>query len=449
MRFFAELHMHSRFSRACSKDLTIKNLEKWARVKGVNILSSTDFTHPKWIKEIKAELTDDDGDGLYTTKTGFPFVMGTEISLVYTAGGKGRRVHHVVLAPDIGTVDQITEYLKSKGRIDYDGRPIFKITSPEFVEKLKEINRDIEIIPAHIWTPWFGMFGDKSGFDSMKECFEDQANEVHAIETGMSSDPAMNWRIPELDSKAIVSFSDSHSYWPWRIGRESTIFEMKKPSYKEIIRQIRDLDYAGTIETSPNYGKYHFTGHRNCNVVMSPEQAKRLNNICPACKNKLTVGVMERVEQLAPKDRPEGFRPSHAKPFHTLVPLSELISGFNRWPVASKKTWEVYNKLQAKFSNEFNILLDVPEKEIAEITSSEFAQIVLKNRSGQIKVLPGFDGVYGVPVVRGDEEYSFDALDGKESASRKKKERIGGKSEEKNETGLPASKDQKGLKDFF
>ena len=331
-----------------------------------------------------------------------------------------------------------------------------EIPSPEFVEHLKSINKDIEIIPAHIWTPWFGMFGENGGFNSMQECFQDQAKHVHAIETGMSSDPAMNWRIPELDSKAILSFSDSHSYWPWRMGRECSIFDMARPSYKELIRQIREREHVGTIETSPNYGKYHFTGHRNCKIVMSPDEAKKLNNICPVCKSKLTVGVMARVDELADPKRPEGFKPENAKPYYTLVPLSELISGFNGWPVASKKTWAIFNKLMETFKTEFEILLDAPEKKIASLTSAEFAQLVLKNRAGTVRVLPGFDGVYGVPLIKGTETYAFDkAGDYAETegapAGRKKparKESAHAPSSQRAAIPLPA-KDQRGLTDFF
>ncbi|MFP4112717.1 MAG: endonuclease Q family protein, partial [Candidatus Woesearchaeota archaeon] len=288
MEIISDLHLHGKYSRACSKNLSIANLEKYGRIKGLNLLGTADFTHPEWIKELKTNLTEDE-TGFLKTKTGFNFLLTTEISLIYTDKGKGRRVHHVLFAPSFDVVSQITEELLKHGRIDYDGRPIFKIPSPDFTEKMKEISKDIEIIPAHIWTPWFGMLGSKSGFDSLKDCFDDQAKNIHAIETGLSSDPEMNWRIKELDNKAIVSFSDSHSYWPHRIGREATIFDIK-PAYKSLIGSIRENNVKSTVEFWPDEGKYHYDGHRNCNVVMHPKESLKNNNICPVCKKPLTIG---------------------------------------------------------------------------------------------------------------------------------------------------------------
>jgi len=224
MKIISDLHMHSRYSRACSKDLSIKTLEKYAKIKGVNLLGTSDFAHPEWIKELKSELIED-SSGVLKTKNGFPFILSNELSLMYTDLGKGRKVHNVILAPNFEVVDQITDELKKRGRIDYDGRPIFKIPCPEFVEMLHSISKDIEIIPAHIWTPWFGMFGMSSGFNSLKDAFQEKVKSIHAIETGLSSDPVMNWRIKELDKISLLSFSDSHSYWPWRLGREATVFD--------------------------------------------------------------------------------------------------------------------------------------------------------------------------------------------------------------------------------
>ncbi len=339
MDIIADLHIHSRHSQATSKDLSVSNLEKYAKIKGISLLGTGDFTHPKWIQELKEKLTED-GSGILRTKEGFPFMLQTEISLIYTQGGKGRRVHNVVLAPDFGTVSQITEYLLTKGRVDYDGRPIFKIPCPEFVESLRKINKDIEVIPAHIWTPWFAMLGSKSGFDSVQECFLDQAKHIHALETGLSSDPAMNWRLSQLDDYNLVSFSDLHSFWPWRIGRESTVFDLKKLDYASILSALRAGDgLKETIEVDPNYGKYHYDGHRKCNVCFSPAQTKEHKGICPVCGSPLTIGVDYRVEELA--DRPIGFKPKGAKPFKTLLPLSELLSHVIGSPVASKKVWKL------------------------------------------------------------------------------------------------------------
>ena len=218
MKIIADIHIHSRFSRATSKQLNIQNLEKYAKIKGVELLGTGDFTHPEWIKELKQELKED-GSGILKTKTGFPFILQTEISLIYTQDGSGRRVHLIVLASNFEVVEKITEYLKTHGRVDYDGRPIFKIPCDEFVRELKKISEEIEVIPAHIWTPWFSLFGSKSGFDSVEECFKEQSKHIFALETGLSSDPAMNWRLSALDKYTLVSNSDLHSFWPWRIGR--------------------------------------------------------------------------------------------------------------------------------------------------------------------------------------------------------------------------------------
>jgi uncharacterized protein (TIGR00375 family) len=397
MRVVADLHIHSRFSRACSKQTDIPNLEKYAKLKGLGLLGTGDFQHPKWGPELKQELTEISGTGVYQTKTGFPFIHQTEISLVYTDGGKGRRVHHVVLAPSREVVDQVTEALSKKGRIDYDGRPIFNISSAAFVEMLQSISPDIEVIPAHAWTPWFGVFGDKSGYDSLKDCFHDQTKNVHAIETGISSDPAMNRRLSQLDNINIVSFSDMHSFWPWRIGREATIFDLKELTYKNILKAIRTGEgLAGTIEFFPEEGKYHYDGHRACGIVMSPAEANAVNKICPVCKKELTIGVAHRVEQLA--DRKEGEKVPNLKQFHRIIPLSELISAAIGSPVASKNTFKAYYDLVGKFGNEFAVLLDATEEELKKATDAKIVELIMRNRKQEIKWHPGYDGEYGHPI---------------------------------------------------
>ncbi len=401
MEFVTELHMHSRFSRACSKDLTLKTLEKWAKVKGVSLLGTSDFTHPEWIKELKGELKEDE-QGIYRSATGFPFMLTSEVSLMYSQGDKGRRVHNLIFAPSFEVVDQITEYLKSKGRIDYDGRPIFKIPCPEFTERLKEISKDIEVIPAHAWTPWFGVFGSKSGFDSLKEAFQDQVKNIHAIETGMSSDPAMNWRLSALDNISLVSFSDSHSYWPWRMGREATVFDVKNLSYKAIIDAIRTKKgLKETIEVDPGYGKYHVDGHRACGVSFEPDESKKYKNMCPKCKRPLTIGVLNRVEQLA--DRPIGFKPRDAIPFKTLIPLTELIVAVSGGGLATKQTWAEYYSILKVGKSELDVLLNATKEQLLMVTKEKIVEAILLNREGKIQVKPGYDGVYGVPMIPGIE----------------------------------------------
>jgi len=397
----ADLHLHSRFSRATSKNINIDNLEKYARIKGLGLLGTGDFQHPEWFKELdKLE----EREGILYTQNNFPFLWQTEISLMYTQE-KGRRIHYVLLAPGKETVKQIIDFLKSKGRIDYDGRPIFGFSSVELVDFMLGIDRDIEIIPAHVWTPWFGIFGSQSGFDSLKEAFQDRVREIHAIETGLSSDPEMNWKISELNDKTILSFSDAHSFWPWRLGRESTIF-LKFKSYKDILKQIRNNEILGTIEVDPAYGKYHYDGHRFCHFSCSPEETRKLRGICPKCGKSLTIGVEYRVEELADQNP---VQRKGKKPYYKLLPLHELIALAKASSLASNKTWGVYNSLIDKFGNELNILLRAEKNDLMrQLPEDEkLVELILKNRDGKIKVKPGFDGVYGEAMLGEKQEKLF------------------------------------------
>jgi len=388
----SDLHIHSCYSRACSININFENLTKWAKIKGLNLLGTGDFTHPTWFEEIKK--LEDKENGFYYYGD-FPFVISGEISLIYTQE-KGRRIHLVVLVPSIEIAEKINSYFDTKGRRDYDGRPIFKISCEEFVREMREISTEIEIIPAHIWTPWFGIFGSMSGFDSLKEAFGNQFENVHAIETGMSSDPEMNWKIKELENKAIVSFSDAHSFWPFRIGREATIFR-RCNSYSELIKQIRENDFIATIETDPAYGKYHWDGHRVCGFSCGPEKTKELGGICPVCKKSLTRGVEYRVEELEDEQSEHKVK----KKFYKLLPLHEIIAlNFGSANMQSKKVWEVYNFLIKEFGNEFNILLDISrDKLIKANVDGKLIGLILRNRTGNIKVKPGFDGEYGVAQI--------------------------------------------------
>jgi len=437
----ADLHIHSKFSRACSKELNIPNLVKWARIKGVNLLGTGDFTHQEWLQELKQHLKEEQGIHYYQDEKGkFPFILTHEISLIYTHKEKGKRIHLLYLAPDFETVDKINQYLDTKGRRDYDGRPIFKISCRDFAKKMQEINPDIEIIPAHIWTPWFGIFGSKGGFNSLQEAFQDQTKNIHAIETGISSDPNMNLKIKELreNNISIISFSDLHSFWPWRLGREATIF--KKPeenqqlTYKTILNQIRNNTFLATIETDPAYGKYHFDGHEKCKFSSSPEQTKQLNNICPECNKPLIIGVENRVEELSDNSKPKitesldsansessdlaalsesssDSEPSleseilSNKPYFTILPLHEIISLAVGKGMNTKTCWTIYNQLIDKFKTEFNILLNINKEELNKTLDNEkLVKLILDNRQGQIKVKPGYDGVYGEAVLDEKEE---------------------------------------------
>jgi len=390
----SDLHIHSRFARATSKDINIDNLEKYARIKGIDILGTGDFTHPKWLVELRDNLTEDN-TGILKTKSGQRFILQSEFSFIYK-DEKLRKVHAVVLAPDFKTVHRIIETMSKYGRMDYDGRPIFKISLKEFTRIIKNISDLIEIIPAHIWTPWFGVLGSKSGFDSIEEAFKEESNKIYALETGLSSDPLMNYRLSKLDRFNLVSFSDAHSYWPWRLGREATLFNEVK-TYEELIKAIRTGDkLIGTIEVDPRYGKYHLDGHRECNVRLTPQESRKLGNICPVCKKLLTIGVENRVEELA--DREFGFIKENAKQFFRIIPLSELIALSIGKSINSKSVWNIYNNITKEYS-EFDILLKLDENELKKIVDDKLGELIIMNRLGNIEVDPGYDGVYGKPIL--------------------------------------------------
>jgi uncharacterized protein (TIGR00375 family) len=371
----------------------------------VNLIGCGDFTHPQWLSELKGVLkpVGDSGFFHYTNEK-MLFTLSAEIALIYSEGGKVRKIHNVLLAPSFEIVDQINEWLGKRGNLAADGRPIFgKITCPEFVEAMMQISKDIMVIPAHAWTPWFSLFGSMSGFDRIDDCFRDQTKNIFAIETGLSSDPAMNWRLSQLDRFALVSNSDCHSYYPWRLGREANVFDIE-PTYAELTGAIKAKDpkrFLFTVEVDPKYGKYHWDGHRLCNVAFPPKTALKNKNICPVCRRQLTIGVEHRVEELA--DRPEGYVPKNAIPFKSMLPLSELLAGLYNIAAFSKKVGEIHGKMIKEFGNEFAILLDVPEQRLKAVVDEKIVSAVMRNRMGQIPVQPGYDGVYGKPLFDGNE----------------------------------------------
>ncbi|MEM7825198.1 MAG: endonuclease Q family protein, partial [Candidatus Aenigmatarchaeota archaeon] len=397
-----DLHLHGRYSRATSHKMRVEEIARFARIKGLNLVGTGDFTHPKWLEELRNNLYEHD-NGILKDKSGFNFILSTEIASIYSQNNQIKRIHNIILAPDFDTAEQISEELKRKGvNLEVDGRPMCGISCPELVEMLKSINEKIEIIPAHIWTPWFSLFGSKSGFDRIEDCFQDQTKHIHALETGLSSDPKMNWRLSQLDRFALVSFSDSHSFWPWRLGREATIFELKEMSYDNITKALRTKNgLVGTIEVDPSYGKYHYDGHRECKIFLEPKKAKRIGNICPVCKKPLTIGVLHRVEDLA--DRDEGFAPKDAKPFYSVLPLSEIISFILNKNVISSIVAETYSKLINVFDSEFKVLLEAPVEEIKNITNEKIGEIIKKMREGKLKIRPGYDGVYGEIIEKENE----------------------------------------------
>ncbi|MCX8015894.1 MAG: endonuclease Q family protein [Patescibacteria group bacterium] len=415
MKLIADFHIHSRFSRATARDITVENLNLWMKKKGINILGTGDFTHPQWFKELKENLETAE-PGLFKFKKDNDlknisrFILSTEISCIYSQGGKTRRIHHLILAPSFEIVEKINVALSWQGNLNSDGRPILGLSTIELSKLLFSISPEIVIIPAHIWTPWFSLFGSMSGFDSLEECFgKEYTSKIFAIETGLSSDPQMNWRLSQLDNLAIISNSDSHSLS--KIGREANVFDTEL-SYQEIIDAIKfgipanyqknQQKFLFTIEFFPEEGKYHYDGHRLCNVVLSPTESKKINNVCPRCHRPLTVGVMHRVEDLA--DRPENYQAPDRPPYKRLVPLEEILAEVLKTAPHSKKVQNEFERLINLFDNEMKILLDVDLKEIEAEASFELKEAINRVRKGQLNIRPGFDGEYGKIKIFGENE---------------------------------------------
>ena len=379
--------------------MDLHGISEGAKKKGLNLVGTGDFTHPLWFHELKSKLEEIEGTGLYKYN-GVAFMLTCEVCTVFEKNGEIKRIHHVIHAPSFEIVEQINEALAKYGDLSKDGRPTLALSAAQLVEELMRISKDIVITPAHIWTPWFSLFGSRSGFDSVEACYEDQTRHIFSLETGLSSDPAMNWRLSQLDKFTLLSNSDSHSPHPWRLGREANVFELKSLSYYELFDAVKKKDkkrFLFTIEVSPNYGKYHYDGHRKCNVRLAPKEAMKFNNICPVCGKKLTIGVLHRVEELA--DREEGFVPKDAIPFKTLLPLYEIISfvtGVEK--LGDARVLKEHDKLIAKFGNELNVLLNASYEELCEVTKKEIALAIIKARNNEVRYIPGYDGVYGKPV---------------------------------------------------
>jgi uncharacterized protein (TIGR00375 family) len=405
LRIIADLHIHGRYSRATSQQMNISETARFAKIKGLNLIGTGDFTHPKWLREIRETLTPDSDTGLYrishALESPVRFMLTTEVCTIFNSQGQSKKVHHIILAPSIEVASQINGALEKHGDLNVDGRPLLDMTAAQLVEKVMEISVENTIFPAHAWTPWFSIFGAFSGFDTIEDCYQDMTKHIHALETGLSSDPPMNWRLSRLDKFTLVSNSDCHSFWPWRIGREANVFELAKLTYEEITDAICTNDPARfkfTLETDPAYGKYHWTGHRNCNVSLSPKEAQKLGNICPVCRRKLTKGVEQRVEELA--DRPEGYLPSGKPGFKRLLPLSEIIAAaLNVDEPSSQAVWKIYNTLVERFGDEYSVLLDASKEALNEVVDEQIANAVLRVRAGSVTVIPGFDGVYGKLVL--------------------------------------------------
>lgn len=395
MKFFADFHLHSKYSRATSSQMDLENLDKWGKIKGIKVLGTGDFTHPKWQKELKEKLRPAE-EGLFllkNTNSETRFILTGEVSCVYFKGGKIRKIHLIIFAPDFEIIEKITRYLSLYGNLGADGRPTLNLDAKELVKIVLNVSEDCLIVCAHAWTPWFSIFGSRSGFDSIEECFEEYSKYIFAIETGLSSDPKMNWRLSSLDKITLISNSDSHS--PQKIGREANVFDVDL-SYFEIVKAIKEKNpkkFLYTIEFYPEEGKYHYDGHRKCGVRFSPKETKKYSGICPVCQRALTIGVLSRVEELA--DREDGFLPENKIPFKSLVPLIEIIAEvLNQDPETQKVKME-YEKLIKNFGNEFNVLLEAKYEDLEKVTLPKIAEGILRVREGKVFLEPGYDGVYG------------------------------------------------------
>lgn len=469
MEIIADLHLHSKYSRAVSQSMTLPIMAQFARQKGINLLTTGDWTHPLWLREIKSEL-EETSEGIYELKsTNHPinkssnqqinqepkFILSVEVSSIYSQGGKVRRIHCLLFVPSIEVAEKMNAELIKRGcNLSSDGRPIVGLTPSNILEILMGIDKKSFLIPCHVWTPWFSLYGSMSGFDSIDECFGDYSKFIYGVETGLSSDPSMNWRIKELENRSILSFSDSHS--PMKMGRESTVFELQKLTFDNIKKAIMapsqlsvlssrlsefgssvgqstgkqktgrlesenrqqktDNRIAYTIEFYPEEGKYHYTGHRNCKVVYSPKDTKEKGTTCPVCGRGLTVGVMERVEALA--NSPEKISKQTGKsgiawitdpaklhpPFAKLVPLNEIIAESLDSTAASVKVKALFDQLTEKFGSEFEVLLKTPIDEIEKIAGNKIANGILRVRNGNIFIHPGYDGEYGVVKIEAQEK---------------------------------------------
>lgn len=418
MKFIADLHLHSKFSRATSREMTLENMAVWAKVKGVSLLATGDFTHPEWFFLIKQKL-EPLGNGFLrlkkpTVSTDDPnlkdiickqdevaFILSTEVSLIYSKKGKVRKIHLLVLMPDLEAAERFNRRLSTLGNLHSDGRPILGLDSRLFLQLALDISPRCLVIPAHIWTPWFSLFGANSGFDSIEDCFEDLSTHLLALETGLSSDPPMNWRLSALDRFVLVSNSDAHS--PSRIGREANVFDTDF-SYEGLLRALKDKDqkkFLYTIEFFPEEGKYHWDGHRQCGVAWPPKESLKNQNLCPKCGKKLTIGVLHRVEELS--DRPDLTTMPPKIPFKHLIPLNEIIGEALEKTSECQSVWEVYFKFIREFETEFKVLMEAPEEELARIQPEQISRAISLMRRGKVRLSPGYDGQYGVIKVLAEE----------------------------------------------
>ena len=406
MKFIGDFHIHSKYSRATSPKMDLENLDKFAGIKGINVLGTGDFTHPEWFNNLKEKLEPAE-QGLYELNSKFrvsnlakktKFILTSEISCIYSKAGKVRKIHILVFAPSLEIVEKINDKLSCVGNLKVDGRPILGLDAKELAKIVLNISKDCLIIPAHCMTPWFGIFGSKSGFDSIEQCFEEYSQYIFALETGLSADPAMLYNISDARKTTLISNSDAHS--PAKLGREANVFEGSELSYNAIAGAVKNsgksinskLKLIYTIEFYPQEGKYHYDGHRECEICLSPEESEKYNNICPNCGKPLTIGVMNRVKQLSDKQKKD-FK--NKIPFKSLVPLQEIIAESLSVGSVSKKVEKEYQNLIDKFGSEFKILLEVDKSDLKADTLEEIAEGIIRVRQGKVNIEPGYDGVFG------------------------------------------------------
>jgi len=402
VKFIADFHIHSKYSRATSPDMNVKTLSEYAKLKGISLLGTGDFTHYLWLEELKNTLKDS-ANGLFEYN-GVNFMLTGEISSIYSKNGKVRKIHNVIFVPSFDIADKINSVLSGYGNIASDGRPIIGIDAKDLAEILFGISKDICLVPGHIWTPWFSLFGSKSGFDSIEECFEKYAKDIYALETGLSSDPSMNWQWSKLDRFSLISNSDSHS--ARKIGREANVFNTEM-SYNAVLDALRKKDkkkFLSTIEFFPEEGKYHYDGHRLCNVRFSPQESKKNKNICPACGKPLTIGVMNRVAELA--DRPEGFVPENSIPYKRMIPLAEIIADVLDVGDASKAVDTEYRAIVPRLGTELEVLIEINEDKLLKELPAKIAKAIINVRNGNVNILPGFDGEYGTIEILKEKDAS-------------------------------------------
>jgi len=405
MRIIADFHIHSKYSRATSRDMDLEHIFQSAKEKGITVVGTGDFTHPEWFDNLKNKLEPAE-EGLYRLKNtdgSVRFVVTGEISNMYTRHGRGRRIHSLIILPSLELAEKINNILSWQGNLKSDGRPILGMDSEELLKIVIDTAPKALFVPAHCMTPYFGIFGSMSGFDSLEEAFGKNTKYIYAMETGLSADPAMIWRIPDGRKVTLISNSDAHS--PVKLGREVNVFdtELSYSAIRDAIIKKDKSKFLYTIEFFPEEGKYHYDGHRLCKVSMSPEQRKKVGGICPKCGRKLTIGVLSRVDELA--DKKDGFVPSDAIPYKSLVPLKEIIAEAMGIGPQTKGVEKQYQILIQKFSNEFNILLDVPFEELSKSTLPRVAEGIKRVRSGKLIIEPGFDGEFGkVKIFREDEK---------------------------------------------